>query len=921
MCGNWDVAAGDTVDLRNAAANAVSSGSYSSHAAAGTKIGSARVRYIGHESGTVGSSTAQYRMYLYDITIDSGYNFDNIKSVYYNTTAKGHADVVLEDGIAVLKETKYNKLLFRLPTSATKTLKPGINQVNNFEYTKQFSASIASASNDVVISVSGDETFPYTIGTLSATEINNNILLALTEAATINSVNYAAGTILDLTASGCVLTNTGTQLTISLPGTSGATAANVRVLAKVAASGVDPVTKVIKPNAVVVINTHTGNADGTYSLGVSDGWKLKHVYIGAYDDDAADVVSAGDDIASEFTFDNGQRDNFYANCRIVKKATSSQSLVDSKLVVVFDYFEHNGSPATNYNFYGVDSYPVDDTGATEDTIHTYEIPVYTSQVTGESFDLRNTLDFRPRFDTTITYTTSPATADATAANVNPTSGSTPSGPQGGAIITPVPTEQFTTDIEYYMGRKDRVVVDGEGNFSIVSGVPSLSPVEAVEPDTVMSLAVITIPPYPSLAPNVAKSISRPNLGISFKLTDNRRYTMRDIGVIEQRINRLEYYSALTLLEKSAKDMVIPSAVDATLDRFKSGILVDAFTGHNIGNVKSSEYHCSIDPDNRESRPFFFLENVDLQYNTNNSSNMVKTGDLLTLPYTSVRYASNPYAVKPRNCVGDLLFNYVGDIALDPPVDNWVDTNTLPDITANFDGNYDAWENMADAWGTQWGDWQDVGTGKVISETSTTAISSINQASSGATVQGSADLQIVTTTTEQRQSRQGIKVSVTPETQTQRTGARVTNTSIVPYMRTITVKFSATRLKPKTRVYPFFDRVLVQEHCRPLPIGAINTNSTTNSDWATWRDYSNFGDALITDEYGRLCGEFRIPQGVFRVGEKIFRLCDDIGNRDTFVTTVATQTFSSNGLAQNVQDTIVSTRVAKVAANSVSNARF
>ena len=160
MCGNWDVAAGDTVDLRNAAANAVSSGSYSSHAAAGTKIGSARVRYIGHESGTVGSSTAQYRMYLYDITIDSGYNFDNIKSVYYNTTAKGHADVVLEGGIAVLKETKYNKLLFRLPTSATKTLKPGINQVNNFEYTKQFSASIASASNDVVISVSGDETFP-----------------------------------------------------------------------------------------------------------------------------------------------------------------------------------------------------------------------------------------------------------------------------------------------------------------------------------------------------------------------------------------------------------------------------------------------------------------------------------------------------------------------------------------------------------------------------------------------------------------------------------------------------------------------------------------------------------------------------------------------------------------------------------------
>ena len=43
------------------------------------------------------------------------------------------------------------------------------------------------------------------------------------------------------------------------------------------------------------------------------------------------------------------------------------------------------------------------------------------------------------------------------------------------------------------------------------------------------------------------------------------------------------------------------------------------------------------------------------------------------------------------------------------------TDVQPAVTRNFDGNYDAWENMANAWGTQWGDWEDVGAAQVISQ--------------------------------------------------------------------------------------------------------------------------------------------------------------------------------------------------------------
>jgi hypothetical protein len=184
-------------------------------------------------------------------------------------------------------------------------------------------------------------------------------------------------------------------------------------------------------------------------------------------------------------------------------------------------------------------------------------------------------------------------------------------------------EAELTDIEYYLGRKDRIVMDDEGVFSSVYGVSSLSPIEPVEPENALSIAIVDIPPYPSLAPSVAKSVGRTDYGVKYKSIDNRRYTMRDIGQLEQRLNRLEYYTSLNLLEKSASDLSITDTNG--LDRFKNGILVDAFTGHNVGNVLSNEYHIAIDPAAKEMRPFFFMENVDLQYDSTNSTNITKTG--------------------------------------------------------------------------------------------------------------------------------------------------------------------------------------------------------------------------------------------------------------------------------------------------------
>ena len=44
--------------------------------------------------------------------------------------------------------------------------------------------------------------------------------------------------------------------------------------------------------------------------------------------------------------------------------------------------------------------------------------------------------------------------------------------------------------------------------------------------------------------------------VKIKRIDNRRYTMRDIGRLEQRLENVEYYTQLSLLEAEAQNMQI-----------------------------------------------------------------------------------------------------------------------------------------------------------------------------------------------------------------------------------------------------------------------------------------------------------------------------------------------------------------------------
>ena len=976
---------GSKISLRNAVQNGVSG---SQTAAQGSEIGSARVRHIEYVSGTVGSATAVYNIYVYDVQMTTG-NFADVDGLYYSTsgTKDGYADVVE----SVLKSSQYNKLLYRMPSRATKTIRPAPSGVyeTSLYYTKVYTGvSITAGAGSITLS--GNEFFIQNADDAIESYINNNLLMVRDTGGEI--IDLTTGTVDALDASAQILSFTALEdsgssvftdtvtiyatVEVNLATPLFKTLNRSRYVAfdlshKILMSAVNTSTETFtytahgysSGDAVVYYNgggtsvagltsgttyyvisagltanafrvsatlgggavnlTGTGNdlqyffkvGGGTsLNLGVADIFSVDAVYKAAVGTSYSNIVTTGTDIVSQYTLDTGQRDNTYELGKL-NAVNGAASLAGFNLVAKISYFTHTET-ASSAGYFAVDSYPVNDTTPGGGNINTYEIPIYTSTTTGESYDLRDTLDFRVRITDSITPVTFASIASVP---VNPAV-STTVDPASFGLTIPRPEQEININYEYWVGRKDKIVLDDNGVFSAVSGTPSLSPIEPLTPENAMCIAIVTIPPFPSLAPNVAKSTGRNEYGVTFRTLDNRRYTMRDIGAIAQRVTRLEYYTSLTLLEKSTESLFIPSASDPTLNRFKHGILVDAFTGHNVGNPKDLNYSCSIDPVNQELRPFFNIENVDLIFDSANSLGVKKTGDLLTLPYNYAVLTQNTFASKSRNCVGDLLFSYIGDITLDPPVDNWTDTAQSPDLAVNFDGNYDNFAAMANSWGTQWNDWQDIVTGVSVS-TDTTTTGGQTRVAGDTLFQE--QIQISTTTTTQRQTRQGVTMTVTPETITRDLGDRVTNASIIPYMRSVTITVKCKRLKPATRIYPFFDGIDVTAHCRPLSSAALTASPTDPAEYSAYAisgGSGDYGDSLVTDVNGELAIQFRIPAGTFRTGTKNFRVCDDPFNRSSFVTTSATNSFSANGLSQVVQGTVVSTREANVAFNTVSDSR-
>jgi hypothetical protein len=554
---------------------------------------------------------------------------------------------VLVDGNAVLNEEEYNKFLWRLPKIAIKTLRAVGNAYDyDFQYTKEFDVEL-NASGNVTLTVSGNESFTLG-GTITDTLISANIQMVAKDTFSIATTSPTAivpGRYINILSTGeaTVVQNSATSITIDVPAITGSDR-KVRVYVTVKVSNSNPIAKSLAVDKYVRIDTATNVAStsGDYTLGVSDLFRV--VQITATTN--ANYTTGAEDVTDQFRVDNGQTDNFYGLASIKLKASSTLNLTTKRYIQV--KYEKFTRTVSGPSFACVDSYPVDDTGNTG--IKTEEIPLYISPTRGV-FDLRNCIDFRPYVVDTALDTSTPGAI--TADDVNPSLDSIIARPSNG-LTNPVPVQEFTTDLQYYLAQGARVVLDNTGEFRVVLG-PQNERVDIPSPEgNQMTLATFIMPPYPSLAASAAKIYNRPDLAIKVSQVENSRYTMRDISALEKRIKNLEYYTSLSLLEKEAKDYKI---LDSNgVDRFKNGLLVDPFRGHGVAAVNHPDFKCSIDNAKQELRAYFSDDTVDFRpINTGLETGAAQSTSVFHVPYTEVVYTEQLQASKASPIVIELLY--------------------------------------------------------------------------------------------------------------------------------------------------------------------------------------------------------------------------------------------------------------------------
>jgi len=515
------------------------------------------------------------------------------------------------------------------------------------------------------------------------------------------------------------------------------------------------------------------------------------------------ATTPGDrNVTSSFVLDTGQRDSFYDIGRIARRPDSQ--VPTGRLLIIYDYFTHGTG-----DYFSVDSY----TGQVDYD----EIPYYVaSRVDIDSrapigvYPLRDSLDFRPRVKDQATPSTSPFSF--TNKNFEDT------GAVAGNLVEP--DGNITTDYDFYLGRRDLLYLDKEGEWSITKGIPSEQPIFPATDNINMLVARIDVPPY-TFTPD----------DVLLNYVNNKGYTMQDISKLETRIANLEYSTTLGLLERETDSYMILDGDG--LNRFKSGFVVDNFYGHNVGYSSHKDYHVSVDPSQGHLRPVGYQSGVNLieeatSDSTRTSLSYKKTGDLITLLYDEVDEFVQPFASRVESVNPYSVTQWVGNLILEPETDIWMDDDRIPAITVNVEGNYEQMlreQREAGALGTVWNSWNDVWTGNRRGGSSVTIERNAN--GSGAAGNLIRRVESSWSSVDVRQNRTGTNTRLVERIDNISAGDRVTNIEIVPWMRSRDINFSVTGMKPNTRVYAFFDGVDVAADVKPIGISASSTTLTSN----------------------------------------------------------------------------------------------
>ena len=246
------------------------------------------------------------------------------------------------------------------------------------------------------------------------------------------------------------------------------------------------------------------------------------------------------------------------------------------------------------------------------------------------------------------------------------------------------------DAGYYLSRVDRVITKKDGTFEVMEGTPGVANLRPPRrPNDSVTLSIISTSPYPSIPmlvgnTNIAifnKSVGNELGEINNRIgnyttaittsqfeenTQSRSYTMHDIGNLEKRINQLEYYVSLNLLEAKVKDLVIPSSANGAVNRFKNGFFVDNFDDYSFAEEASKEFNAKIEQTLSELHPKtkqFNLNSIFSRVDATTNNAIFENRSIL-LPFSEESLIKQDLASSTVNSDGKKT-NYGGDMIISP----------------------------------------------------------------------------------------------------------------------------------------------------------------------------------------------------------------------------------------------------------------
>ncbi|NDB59903.1 DUF4815 domain-containing protein, partial [bacterium] len=924
-----------SVEIHNVVRTSVSSSS--------TKLGTARVRFLKLNSGTPGTS-AIYKMYLFNIVMDSGKYFKDAESIIINSsspTSGANIDVLSKvggssGGDAFLSGADSPGLVFKVPNDYIKTIRDSSNVTQtDYDIQRTFTSVSFTSGSASISTANGLERFVGGSGALSDTIKDTYYHAVITAITNAGSTGYSVGSIIRFNNS------SSRSITLTTPTTGVAHqatfnvndasfAATVTIIAEINCNTQTEKTKTLSGYSIKILGTGSAGGlnttiGGKDTLSLSDIYDVSGIYnTGSTNPTAVTINSttgaltwgavSHTTVTNNYTVDNGQRAEYYDHGNLVLTGTAPTAT--HYLLVVYRNFSHSGNGFLSVNSYGIDY---------------ADIPTFTDPASGQVYELRDCIDFRPR------------RADGSTTLNN------------GQL--PTPDSTLNADYQYYLSRIDKIIATSDQQFMVKRGISAVYPTIPTDESNGMAIYNVVIPPYTADVRDV-----------QIKYIENKRYTMRDIGRLEKRISNLEYYTQLSLLEKQAKDTSIPDS--SNQEKFKNGFVVDSFTSadifaasatawserrwgwwsawfngsntwagaatnyneNSIAQAADPDFAAAIDPINQELRAPFTVNFS--AFDTSTLTDTAKTGDLVTLDYTEVTVIDQPLSTTYANINPFNVLRFVGSITLEPSFDQWVDTAYLPAVNKVVDIQL---QDAADKYET-------VGT-------------------QGAGGRGRFAVTGSTTTT----------VTNVVGTTTSTLGTNVVDIQYIPFMRANTVLGVSRLFKPKAKLYPFIENTNITSYIKPLTLITVQnhngtlfddkqgvyeslsfrTGSATGTETGTARTalYSQplttdstkrlltvydtagtitvgkyvvgltgggygvvtavttyaLGDALIPDEYGNIGFEFQIPANTFKTGERTIRLIDNANNDTEAQESIGETKYTAIGTLQTKQETILTTR--------------